>query len=124
MLAQTFAQRDARAAGDELDVLSRLMAVNVLCSIDVITWEYHDYLFPNHRQPERMYSSDNHAPLWDFIFAHQAIEDEDAQFASPQFKELRQIWKHRVAQRKASANRQPGCRTRFVARDDEIYHRR
>ena len=115
---------DGLVAGDELEVLGRLLHLDVLCSIDLITWEYHDYLFKERKEPEKMYLSENRSRTWDFIFAHQAVGDEDAKYQAPLFTRLREIWQRRVKLHEASAKRKLGCRTRFVAKDDEEYHRR
>jgi FkbM family methyltransferase len=106
--------------GDELTVLESMLQAKVLCAINLITWEYHDYLL---RDTEKRYAK--HKALWDFIFERQALDDED-EYSRPRHAALR---KERAAVQTTKGNGQAqrggmgdNCSaTRFVAKDDEGY---
>ena len=106
--------------GDELVLLERFMAIQTLCSIDLITWELHKAQLP---AKELRFAS--HAQLWDFILPRQALADEEA-IQRPRFAKLREEWERRrdspaPQSSTEQASHGAGCRTRFVARDDESY---
>jgi FkbM family methyltransferase len=99
--------------GDELKVLERLLRLDLLCKIDLITWEFHDYLLPT---VEKQFAA--HARLWRFIIMHQREEDED-KFSRPRHISIRREYKVHEFMRDMQSY--DTCKTRFVARDDEGY---
>ena len=110
--------------GDELKVLENMLKLNVLCAINLITWEYHDYLLPEVEKRSPRYTYAKHQALWDFILERQALEDED-EYSRPRNAAIREA---RAAFQKASGtapvHRAVGrdcSATRFVAKDDEGY---
>ena len=111
--------------GDELVLFERLLSRGVLCDINVITYEYHEYLqgrvrspsFPSFTVDGQSYEA--HEALWDVLLSHQQPGDEDPH-KEVVFARLRSTWAKRNRTKEATSwTRCP--RTRFVARDEEEY---
>ena len=98
--------------GDELELLQRMLDLDVLCHIDLITWEYHDYLLP---PLEKRYAT--HKALWNLIFEHQSSTDEDESSSARHLA----IRNERASYPQDAATVRRKCRTRFIAKDDEGY---
>ena len=84
-----------------------------------VTWEIHKAQLSAREMAYR-----THSALWDWVFEHEAPEDED-EMQAPRLAALRSEWQARrasgKARRAADGKNAPPCRTRLVAADDETY---